>query len=78
LQDVDGARPWNTGLRAYASTAAVGVDFQRALNSDLRRELGTRIKDVKMADSNRDLLIRLADSAEIAQGRYGWLIQVFA
>jgi hypothetical protein len=38
-----------------------GRDFQRALNSYLRRELGTRIKDVKMSDSARDPLMQLAD-----------------
>jgi hypothetical protein len=38
-----------------------GRDFQRALNTYLRRELGTRIKDVKMADSERDPLMQLAD-----------------
>jgi hypothetical protein len=38
-----------------------GRDFQRALNSYLRRELGARIKDVKMADSERDPLMQLAD-----------------
>jgi hypothetical protein len=38
-----------------------GRDFQRALNSYLRRELGARIKDVKMSDSERDPLMQLAD-----------------
>lgn len=38
-----------------------GRDFQRALNTYLRRELGARIKDVKMADSERDPLMQLAD-----------------
>jgi hypothetical protein len=38
-----------------------GRDFQRALNSYLRRQLGARIKDVKMADSKRDPLMQLAD-----------------
>jgi hypothetical protein len=36
-------------------------DFQRALNTYLRRELGNRIKDVKMVDSERDPLMQLAD-----------------
>lgn len=36
-------------------------EFQRALSSYLRRELGHRIKDVKMADSARDPLMQLAD-----------------
>jgi hypothetical protein len=36
-------------------------DFQRSLNAYLRRELGTRIKDVKMSDSQRDPLMQLAD-----------------
>ncbi len=38
-----------------------GSDFRRALNSYLRRELGARIKDVKMSDSERDPLMQLAD-----------------
>lgn len=38
-----------------------GRDFQRALNSYLRRELGAKIKDVKMSDSERDPLMQLAD-----------------
>jgi len=38
-----------------------GRDFQRALNTYLRRELGARIKDVKMSDSERDPLMQLAD-----------------
>ena len=38
-----------------------GRDFQRALNAYLRRELGARIKDVKMSDSKRDPLMQLAD-----------------
>lgn len=36
-------------------------EFQRALGSYLRRELGQRIKDLKMADSSRDQLMQLAD-----------------
>lgn len=36
-------------------------EFQRALGTYLRRELGTRIKDVKMSDSARDPLMQLAD-----------------
>ncbi len=35
--------------------------FQRALGTYLRRELGARIKDVKMSDSARDPLMQLAD-----------------
>ncbi len=38
-----------------------GRDFQRALNRYLRRELGARIKEVKMSDSERDPLMQLAD-----------------
>jgi len=38
-----------------------GRDFQRSLNAYLRRELGGRIKDVKMSDSKRDPLMQLAD-----------------
>jgi hypothetical protein len=38
-----------------------GRNFQRALITYLRRELGARIKDVKMADSKRDPLMQLAD-----------------
>jgi hypothetical protein len=51
-------------------------DFQRALNSYLRRELGARIKDAKMADSNRDPLMQLhrkfsdlCDTAPFLEGR---------
>jgi len=36
-------------------------EFQRSLSSYLRRELGGRIKDVKMSDSERDPLMQLAD-----------------
>lgn len=36
-------------------------EFQRALGTYLRRELGVRIKDVKMRDSARDPLMQLAD-----------------
>jgi Protein of unknown function (DUF3800) len=36
-------------------------EFQRSLGSYLRRELGHRIKDVKMSDSARDPLMQLAD-----------------
>jgi hypothetical protein len=51
-------------------------DFQRSLASYLRRQLGRRIKEVKMVDSERDPLIQLADMcvgavtrAERARGR---------
>jgi hypothetical protein len=49
------------------SAARVRIDgsgsqeFQRSLNSYLRRELGGRIKDVRMSDSARDPLMQLAD-----------------
>ena len=36
-------------------------DFQRSLGRYLRRELGNRIKDIKMSDSARDPLMQLAD-----------------
>jgi hypothetical protein len=36
-------------------------NFQRNLGSDLRRELGERVRDVKMSDSARDPLLQLAD-----------------
>ena len=36
-------------------------EFQRTLGSYLRRELGCRIKDIKMSDSARDPLMQLAD-----------------
>jgi hypothetical protein len=36
-------------------------EFQRTLNAYLRRELGSRIKDVRMSDSARDPLMQLAD-----------------
>ncbi len=36
-------------------------DFQRSLGSYLRRELGERLKDVRMSDSARDPLMQLAD-----------------
>lgn len=36
-------------------------EFQRTLGAYLRRELGQRIKDVKMSDSARDPLMQLAD-----------------
>jgi hypothetical protein len=36
-------------------------EFQRDLGSYLRRELGARIRDVKMSDSARDPLMQLAD-----------------
>jgi hypothetical protein len=36
-------------------------DFQRTLNTYLRRELGAKIKEVKMSDSERDPLMQLAD-----------------
>ncbi len=36
-------------------------DFQRALGKYLRHELGQRVKDVKMSDSDRDPLMQLAD-----------------
>lgn len=36
-------------------------EFQRALGTYLRRELGSRLKDVKMSDSARDQLMQLAD-----------------
>jgi len=36
-------------------------EFQRSLNSYLRRELGDRIKDLRMSDSARDPLMQLAD-----------------
>lgn len=36
-------------------------EFQRSLGAYLRRELGQRIKDVKMSDSARDPLMQLAD-----------------
>jgi hypothetical protein len=35
--------------------------FQRTLGSYFRRELGARIRDVKMSDSARDPLMQLAD-----------------
>jgi len=35
--------------------------FQRNLSSDLRRNLGQRVRDVKMSDSARDPLLQLAD-----------------
>ncbi len=35
--------------------------FQRSLNAYLRRELGERIREVKMSDSARDPLMQLAD-----------------
>lgn len=38
-----------------------GRDFQRALGTYLRRELGARIRDVKMSDSASDRLMQLAD-----------------
>jgi len=36
-------------------------EFQRSLGTYLRRELGARIRDVKMSDSARDPLMQLAD-----------------
>lgn len=36
-------------------------NFQRNLSSDLRRNLGQRVRDVKMSDSARDPLLQLAD-----------------
>jgi hypothetical protein len=36
-------------------------EFQRSLGAYLRRELGHRIKDVKMSDSARDPLMQVAD-----------------
>jgi hypothetical protein len=36
-------------------------EFQRALGHYLRRELGGKVKDVKMSDSCRDQLMQLAD-----------------
>jgi len=36
-------------------------EFQRSLCAYLRRELGKRIKDVRMSDSERDPLMQLAD-----------------
>jgi hypothetical protein len=36
-------------------------EFQRALGGYLRRELGRKVKDVKMLDSRRDQLMQLAD-----------------
>ena len=36
-------------------------EFQRALSSYLRRELGEKIRDVKMIESHRDALVQLAD-----------------
>jgi Protein of unknown function (DUF3800) len=36
-------------------------EFQRSLGSYLRRELGERIRDVKMVDSARAPLMQLAD-----------------
>jgi hypothetical protein len=38
-----------------------GREFQRSLSRYLRRELGERIKDVKMSDSAADSLMQLAD-----------------
>jgi len=35
--------------------------FQRSLNAYLRRELGERIREVKLSDSTRDPLMQLAD-----------------
>jgi len=48
-------------------SASVRIDgcasraFQRSLSSYLRRELGTRIRNVRMSDSARDPLMQLAD-----------------
>ena len=36
-------------------------NFQRNLSSDLRRNLGQRVRDVKMSDSASDPLLQLAD-----------------
>jgi hypothetical protein len=36
-------------------------DFQRALNSYLRRMLGNKLKEVKMSNSESDPLMQLAD-----------------
>ena len=52
------------GLLQAASVRIDGSgsqEFQRALGTYLRRELGQRIKDVKMSDSARDPLMQLAD-----------------
>ena len=52
------------GLLQAASVRIDGSgsqEFQRALGAYLRRELGHRIKDVKMSDSARDPLMQLAD-----------------
>lgn len=38
-----------------------GRDFERALKGYLRRQLGGRIKDFRMVDSERDQLAQLAD-----------------
>jgi hypothetical protein len=38
-----------------------GREFKRSLNSYLRRELGDRIRDVRMVDSQCDPLMQLAD-----------------
>ena len=52
------------GLLKAASVRIDGSgsqEFQRSLGAYLRRELGQRIKDVKMSDSARDPLMQLAD-----------------
>jgi hypothetical protein len=52
------------GLLEAASVRIDGSgsrEFQRTLGAYLRRELGSRIKDVKMIDSARDPLMQLAD-----------------
>ena len=52
------------GLLEAASVRIDGSgsqEFQRSLGAYLRRELGHRIKDVKMSDSARDPLMQLAD-----------------
>src|SRR5262249_49915867 len=45
--------------------------FKRALNVHLRRQLGGRIRDVKMTDSKRDQLTQLADMCIGAIARTG-------
>jgi hypothetical protein len=44
-----------------SSSGTGSQEFQRSLGAYLRRELGHRIKDVKMSDSARDPLMQLAD-----------------
>ncbi len=58
LMVFDGGRLANAKIRIDGSGDR---EFRRALAAYLRRELGQKVKDVRMSDSQRDQLMQLAD-----------------